>query len=504
MQKSLFKKYLLLSSAIIMVGFLIMGTVLFVSVSNYWIDDKLDLLSSNIETVSKMVESRVEKVEGSGSDGKDYVRYVPSSDVEGLISMLAPNVQSDIFITQVDGTVFICSDNSGECRHLSHQVPQNIMKAAIEGKYTGLDNLGGMYKTQQYVVGVPITYYDEITSESQVIGAAFIASTAQNFTDFKKDIIQICIMAAVFAALISFVSSGIMTYRMVLPLREMSIAASNFGKGDFSRRIRVRGDDEVGELAIALNNMASSLSASESMSRSFVANVSHELKTPMTTIAGFIDGILDGTIPPEKQKQYLKIVSTEVKRLSRLVRSMLDLSRIDSGEMKLHRIRFEIKETIINSLLSFENAIENKNVEICGLEEMENVFVDGDPDLLFQVIYNLFDNAVKFVDEGGKIYAHLVQTSKDVHVIIGNSGPGIAPDELPLIFDRFYKTDKSRSRDKNGMGLGLYIVRTIIQLHGGEITVRSVENQYTEFEFSIPVIAAESSPKARKDGKHND
>lgn len=479
MQKSLFKKYLLLTSAIILVSFIIMGTVLFVSVSNYWIGDKLDLLSDNIKSIALLAEKKVEK------DSENSSHYVLSTDVNLIISAMAPSVNADIFITQQNGETFMCSEESANCRHLRKTVPQNIMKAVMAGNYNGVDTLGGIYEHQQYVVGVPITYTDS-GGDTVIIGAAFIASTAQSFAEFKRDIIQMCIIAAVFAALISFLSAGVMTYRMVLPLREMSAAATNFGKGDFSRRLRVRSDDEVGELATALNNMASSLSAGESMRRSFVANVSHELKTPMTTIAGFIDGILDGTIPPEKEKQYLKIVSTEVKRLSRLVRSMLDLSRIDSGEMKLHRIRFAMKETIISTLLSFEAAIDNKDIQICGLDEMEDIFVDGDPDLLHQVVYNLVDNAVKFVDNGGRIYSKMTQTEREVRVIIGNSGPGISPDELPLIFDRFYKTDQSRSRDKNGVGLGLYIVRTIIQLHGGDITVRSVQNEYTEFEFSIP------------------
>ena len=205
-----------------------------------------------------------------------------------------------------------------------------------------------------------------------------------------------------------------------------------------------------------------------------------------TTIAGFIDGILDGTIPPEKQKQYLTIVSSEIKRLSRLVRSMLDLSRIDSGELKIHQIRFDLRETMFNTMISFEQLIEDKDIHVAGLDEMESVFVDGDPDLLHQVVYNLVENAVKFVDKGGRISVALTEDEKRVTVKISNTGPGITPDDLPLIFDRFYKTDKSRSMDKNGMGLGLYLVKTIIQLHGGDISVQSVQGQETTFLFWIP------------------
>ena len=222
------------------------------------------------------------------------------------------------------------------------------------------------------------------------------------------------------------------------------------------------------------------------MRRNFIANISHELKTPMTTIAGFIDGILDGTIPPEKQKHYLGIVSQEVKRLSRLVRTMLDLSRIDSGEMKLRPARFDLTNTVFSALLSFEDAIETKKIEVRGLEDTESIFVDGDPDMIHQVVYNLIDNAVKFTNEGGYIEIRVRGIPGKTVVSVENSGAGIAPDELPLIFDRFYKTDKSRSQDKNGMGLGLYIVRTIIRLHGGEIKAESVQNEFCRFVFWLP------------------
>ena len=187
---------------------------------------------------------------------------------------------------------------------------------------------------------------------------------------------------------------------MVRPLREMSVAAKKFGQGDFTSRIEVTSDDEIGQLAMALNNMAQSLSQLESMRRSFVANVSHELKTPMTSIGGFIDGILDGTIPRSEEKKYLRIVSEEVQRLSRLVRSMLNLSRIEAGELKLNRQQLNIVDTICQTLFTFEQSIEQKRLDIRGLD-VGKVMVDADADLIHQVVYNLIENAVKFVSEDG-------------------------------------------------------------------------------------------------------
>ena len=294
------------------------------------------------------------------------------------------------------------------------------------------------------------------------------------------------LIAAAAAFILAFVVVGLFSYRLVKPLRQMSAAAKSFGDGDFSIRVPVTSNDEIGQLATAFNNMADSLSGSESMNRSFVANVSHELKTPMTTIAGFIDGILDGTIPPERQSHYLHIVSDEVKRLSRLVRTMLNLSRIDNGELKLRPNDFDISETVLSTVLTFEKSIDEKKIDIRGLDTLQPMQVHGDEDLLHQVVYNLVENAVKFTNTEGYISFNVSDSIDRIVVTIENSGSGIQSDELPLVFEKFYKTDKSRSQDKNGMGLGLYLVRTIIKLHGGDISVSSVVNEYTRFSFYIP------------------
>ena len=196
----------------------------------------------------------------------------------------------------------------------------------------------------------------------------------------------------------------------------------------------------------------------------------------------------------DKQNYYLKIVSDEVKRLSRLVKTMLDLSRIDNGELRMNKTCFELRDIILSVMITFEDSIEKKEVEIRGLEDAPAIFVDGDPDMIHQVVYNLVENAVKFVNPQGYIDVRVLNKGTKAVVKIRNSGQGISADEIPLIFDKFYKTDKSRSMDKNGMGLGLYIVRTIIKLHGGDITVSSVEGEYCEFEFWLPKQPEEQPP----------
>ena len=242
---------------------------------------------------------------------------------------------------------------------------------------------------------------------------------------------------------------------------------------------------KVSELAEAFNNMSTDLANLETSRRTFIANVSHELKTPMTSIIGFVDGILDGTIEKENHEYYLKIVSSEAKRLSRIVRSMLSIERIEAGEQKISPTVFDINDVVCKTLFSFEGKIEEKNLEIKGLDLDEKFYVEADEDLIYQVVYNLIDNAVKFANENGAITINYLAQNQTTFVGIRNSGEGLSKEECQKIFERFYKTDRSRTKDKNGFGLGLHIVKSIVNLHGGNIFVNSEENKYTEFVFSL-------------------
>ena len=478
MQKTLFKKYLRITSLIIVISFLILSFVMLIFVSNYWQTEKRNLLRKNADSVALIAADSVTSVE-------DNVYTIQTERMRAFIAAFSDNIDADIFVTKLNGQIVIAPYSSDKKISEIKKVSEQIVKKAATGLYSDQGTLGGIYSEPYYVVGVPINVIN-VDGSKTVIGTVFTAFNVRAFNIFRAEIIRVFLLAAIAAFMAAFCAVWLFSYKLVQPLRNMAVAAKTFGEGNFAVRVPVTSEDEIGELAIAFNNMASSLASGESVRRNFIANVSHELKTPMTTIGGFIDGILDGTIPPEKQSHYLKIVSQEIKRLSRLVRTMLDLSRIDSGELKLHAGRFDLTNTVLIALLSFEKAIDDKKLEIRGLEDSESLFVDGDVDMIHQVVYNLIENAVKFTNEGGYIEIKIINQPTKTDVVIKNSGQGIAPDELPLIFDRFYKTDKSRSQDKNGMGLGLFIVRTIIKLHGGEINVSSVQNEYCQFAFWLP------------------
>lgn len=310
---------------------------------------------------------------------------------------------------------------------------------------------------------------------------------------------RIFIFAAIVVVPLSFIMAYAVIRKQSKPIKEMSDAARSYSRGDFSPRVHTEGrQDEVGELAEAFNAMADSLERSEQSRRDLIANVSHELKTPMTTISGFADGILDGTIPKEKEGEYLTVISSETKRLSRLVRGMLDMSQLQSvTPMELSRRSFDLLEVVCQSLLSLESKITSRGLDVETVLPEEPVYAVGDGDAITQVVHNLLDNAAKFAEPGTAIILKLWREEGRCYVSVANRGETIPKEELPLIFERFHKTDKSRSRDRDGVGLGLYIVKTILDSHGGSIYVTSRDG-LTTFTFSLKL--AKQRPQQEKNG----
>ncbi len=418
-------------------------------------------------------------ITSSDYDGENNRVTINSSNLASGFQTISMINDSTVFFTNASGVIQVwCED--GNLTKPIHTVSSKILSSIdTNGSFFEAGKLDGLFSESYYTYGMNIQMGDS------TIGYVFISEPSRELSTFLTEMLKIFALASVTVLILSVVVTYYSTIKMVRPLREMSVAAKKFGQGDFTSRIEVTSDDEIGQLAMALNNMAQSLSQLESMRRSFIANVSHELKTPMTSIGGFIDGILDGTIPQNEQKKYLRIVSEEVQRLSRLVRSMLNLSRIEAGELKLNCQQFNIVDTICQTLFTFEQSIDQKHLDIRGLDA-EKTMVEADADLIHQVVYNLIENAVKFVNDGGYLSFTFQHEAGMTYIGIRNSGEGLSKEEIPRVFDRFYKTDRSRGMDKNGVGLGLYLVKSIVTLHGGDVIVRSVQGEYTEFVFSVP------------------
>lgn len=472
MFKSVFSKYFALCAGLLLAAAVALGGVQVLFFSNYWIEDKRAQLTENAAQIALHTADVTTRL----ADGSNtYV--IATHSIKPTVALLSQGLDADILITDTAGRVLLTSE---EVKTAQASVPDAVL-SQIGTSYFSVSTMNGLFVTPHYAAATPIVMADGVT-----IGYVVTAMPADGLFAYIRETVQTYLMSALIVLLVLFIIIYVLTYRMVRPLRDMAAATRHFAQGDFSYRVTVKGKDEIAELGTALNNMAVSLSSTENMSRSFVANVSHELKTPMTTISGFVDGILDGTIPQEKQDYYLRIVSDEIKRLSRLVRSMLDLSRIDNGTVALKPTQFDLTDVACSALLSFEQRIDEKHIEIEGLSDCDRVFVTADYDLIAQVVYNLLDNAVKFVDDNGTITVNVYRENDRVYCAVRNSGKGLAPEEMPRVFERFYKTDRSRSLDKAGVGLGLYIVKTVINLHKGEIYVRSAQGEYCEFVFWLP------------------
>ena len=267
--------------------------------------------------------------------------------------------------------------------------------------------------------------------------------------------------------------------------RKLSEYAASCAKGSFENDPPDISSPELKPLGSAVALIADQLKNSDLKRNEFVTNVSHELKTPLTTINGFVTGIIDGTIAKEERKKYLVRTQSEVNRMNRLVTTMLNITRIQTGSLDLKCEKVNLSKLIVEIFFLFEMQIEEKKLDISGLDNGP-VFINGDENILFQILYNLIENAVKFTEEGGKIYISVYNENNFVYIKIKNSGKGISNQDIQKIFDRFYKTDTSRSNDITGIGLGLSIVKRLLNYNNGNITVVSIPNEHTEFTVTLP------------------
>lgn len=479
-RNNIFAKYFILFATIFLVVLTILGTTLTLLVSAYTQSENTKLLKENVRSVVDSIGSTF--IAQDMNDNYTLEKGVLCSS----LSIISASIDADIFVCDVEGNIVLCKEKANgvpyygklpDCPiHNTATVGDTLLKKVYEGGYVGTGSVSG---ERSYIVGYPVY------SNGNIIGSVF-ATTATSGEGITAAVLRMFITSAFACIIIAFLCIAVLTKNFVKPLRQMSAATKKFAIGDFSYRVKVSGNDELADLGRAFNDMANSLDSLESSRRNFVSNVSHELRTPMTSIGGFIDGILDGTIPKEKENYYLGIVSGEIRRLSRLVVAMLNMSKIESGSFEMKPTNYDISEQIIHILLTFEQKIEEKNIEIRGLEELSPTHIVADSDMIYQVIYNIFDNAVKFTDNGGYIQVTMMDRDKEIEVHIKNSGIGIKSDELSKVFERFYKVDKSRSLDAKGAGLGLYIVKMMVEMHSGKIWALSENDTTAEFVFTLP------------------
>ena len=468
--KSLYARTFRVTALIVLLSFVIFGVAFTVMSYNVVVREKRTTMNAVARTASD-IASATQAAEG-----------LESWNTRMLLTTLARSTATQIFLADAQGKVVSSSDMLGQDSCLGEQVPDKITeKLSADGEYSALTRFLSN-GNKSYVIGRGISTADG----GGLLGYVFVCSGTGTIRQAWRLFFLIFVIAGGIILLVALIFSFMLSKRQTRSMHEMAEAAGRFSKGDFSQRIKNDSDVlEINELTAAFNSMADSLEQSEQKRRDFIANVSHELRTPMTTISGFTDGILDGTIPRENEKEYLTIISDESRRLARMVTKMLELSRLEEmDKTELLKKSFDVTDTVGSTILSLEGRINAKHIDLEVIMPEEPVVVRGEEDGIRQVFYNLLDNAVKFSPDGGRVVINVYKKDVKAYVSVRNTGETIPPDELGRIFDRFHKTDRSRSLDREGAGFGLFIVKTIIENHGENVSVVSRDG-VTEFTFSL-------------------
>lgn len=479
--RSAYSRQFALVASLILSSFLLLGASFATLSYRYTLNAQMGTLEDTAEFIGEFTASY-------RSQGMD----IRSGGFRAYIFSLAKISKAHVLLCETDGEIVYSADGQGEDalddlvgRRLPNVVIQRVLS---EGAYHRHGNLGGVYGESRYIAGIPIVIHNG--GKDTPIGIAFVSTASDDLTHLWRQLSGIFVVAAVGVGLVAFVFTSVTTRRQTRPLKEMAETVRDFGHGEFDKRmadVHTARADEMGELARAFNAMADSIAKAEAQRSEFVANISHELKTPMTTISGFADGILDGTIPHEREAAALETISSETKRLARLVRRMLDVSRLQSEQGITAQEQFDVVELTARALVSLEGKINAKHLDVVAELPEEPILVWGEPDAITQVCYNLLDNAIKFAHESGHLWVDIRKEGPKAVVTVKDEGATIPPEELDSIFDRFHKSDKSRSMDRDGVGLGLYIVKTILNEHKENIRVESADG-LTSFAFTLTLV----------------
>lgn len=422
---------------------------------------------------------------------------IPIKDIRGQAYVVAKRLNAVVWIVTKPDKIYQIKQDASATTGGSDIVPdakevndlqsepdferfQRFLNGVLRGKTFDTDKsfFASRFDAEVLTVGVPILY------EGLPIGAVLLHTKMEVMNRAIGTMYQQIAISAAIALGLGAVLISVMSTRISKPLVQMNSIAGHIARGNFDRKADVNSKDEIGQLARSFNTMAEELKKQEDLRAGFVANVSHELRSPLTSIHGFAQGMLDGTIPAEDSQKYLEVIVGETRRLNKLIRELLDLSQIESGKFPLNMQVFDINGLISRVLITFEEKINAKSLEIEVDFRQDRAHVYADPDRIEQVVINLLDNAVKFTDACGRIRIWTHGASDKMLVGISDTGPGIPEEDQPYVWERFYKVDKAHTGRK-GTGLGLSIVKKIIDQHGERITLQSQKGYGAVFVFSL-------------------
>lgn len=465
-KRGIFGQLFFLVIMVLTFSFFISGTFLYSFLGNFLTGQNAKELAATANKVSEFTLNL-------GKVQPDMSRQTYKSNLD----VIALSTNTLIIVIDNEANVVV---NSGKDTNIKigKEFTQGILKGNSV-KFIG--NLGGVFNTTFLTVGVPMK------SGDTVFGGVMICMPVPEINHLRSEIMTRFVIIACFVFLFAVIITYIISKKITTPLKSLNNAAKSIANGDYEKRVELDSDNEIGELCETFNYMAGAISRHETARTSFLANIAHELRTPMTTITGFVEGIIDGTIPKDRHNQYLSIVLDESKRLSRLVNDLMDMNKLEQGKYNIEVREFDLNEMIRLHIIKSEKRILDKEINLTVNFESDSLRVVADKDSIQRVLINLVDNAIKFAQVGGFIDIRTGVQDQKAYVSIQNSGEGIDEEDIKHIFDRFYKSDKSRSLDKTGVGLGLYIVKSIIQAHKEKIWAESEVGEFARFNFTLPL-----------------
>ena len=471
MRKSISVTFFSMVATLLVLGTAVLGCSEWLLFSRYFAQERYDTLDSVADVTQRAADYIVQQA-----------ALPKGAELDALntkLEIIGESAEAYLFFTDEEGRVLIASNP--EMVGTDIVGPELMKKVAGDQPYHTLSTLDGVLTEKSYV---SVRHMQDAQGNNS--GYLFLCSSGARLTDFKEEFWSNFFFSACIMLLCASVLTSFLMRKLTDPLQKITDAAQRFGGGDFSVRVEgVEGEGEVVDLARTFNQMAENIQSNDNSRGQFMGNIAHELRTPMTTIKGFIDGMLDGTIPPEENQRYLAIVSQETGRLARLVQNMLDITKLEAGEVPIHAKNYDLWQTVTDVVLSDEQRIEDGKIDIQGLGGPP-LMICADPDFVHQVVYNIVDNAIKFTPAGGVISFAAEKHGSMVEVRIENTGAGIAPEALPFVFERFYKEDRSRGMNTRGSGLGLHICKILINLSGGQIHAESEEGKWCRFVFTLP------------------
>ena len=403
-----------------------------------------------------------------------YNRTMTIEEIKSVCIAIDTYMDCSVIMLDRDGTILLDSNSV----HEGEKIAFDATLAGSSNCFT--DNFYGLYQSDQLTVFYPITYY------YQTRGYMAISKPIDLIKNEADSVFNYNYITMLFTLFLTLLALSLLLADILRPIKKITQLTEYYSKGDFSQKINLRRSDEIGRLADSLDYMGSEINSFNEYQRKFISNVSHDFRSPLTSIKGYLEAMEDGTIPPELYPKYFGIVISETERLTKLTNNLLSINNFSEQGMVLDLTDFNICDMIKQTIETFEGVCEKKKIKFKLVFTDKQLFVNADYSKIQQVLYNLIDNAIKFSNNDSSIIISVSEKNDRILTSVKDFGIGIPKDSVGKIWERFYKTDLSRGKDKKGTGLGLAIVKDIINAHKEYIDVVSTEGVGTEFTFALP------------------